>query len=463
MKTITLAQTPENLGKNVTVHGWVHNLRDMGKIVFFDLRDSTGLLQVVCSKPAELPKLGQEYVLEVSGQVRERDPKFYNDKLPTGKVELGADEVRVLNVASELPFDPQLDTKNVSEEVRLKYRYLDLRSDRMNSNLKLRHNITRYIRNFLDQRDFTEVETPLLTKGTPEGAREYIVPSRLHEGEFYVLPQSPQQFKQLLMVAGLERYYQIAKCLRDEDLRGDRQPEFTQLDLEMSFVTQEDVMRINEELVTSLIGELFPDKKLASQPFTVLSYHEAIKAYGTDKPDLRKNPDDPNELAFAWVVDFPMFEINNETSKVDAVHHPFTAPHPDDAKLVATEPTKVRAAAYDLVLNGYEIAGGSIRIHQADLQEKVFELLGLGKSEIEQRFGHMLKAFTYGAPPHGGIAYGLDRLVMILAGEPNIREVIAFPKTGEGRDLMVDAPSPLEAGRLKDANIQLASSMKKST
>ena len=453
MQTIRVIESVERVGDKVRLSGWVHSVRDMGKIVFVDLRDASGLLQVVIPA-AQAPRLSSEDVVLVEGEVKPRAEKFHNPKLATGTVEVAATQITVLAAAKELPFEPSQDTSVIGEEIRLAHRYLDLRSSRMQHNLRQRHKVNRFIRDFLDAREFIEVETPLLTKGTPEGAREFIVPSRLHPGQFYVLPQSPQQFKQLLMVGGLERYYQIARCLRDEDLRGDRQPEFTQLDVEMSFVEQADVMQLNEELMGELVSTLYPDAKLARQPFPVLTYAEAMSKYGTDKPDLRKDKQDPHELAFCWIVDFPLFEINSETSKTDAVHHPFTAPHQEDLAKLDSDPTKVRAAAYDLVLNGYEIAGGSIRIHDPELQTKIFELLGLGKTEIEQRFGHLLKAFQFGAPPHGGIAYGLDRLVMILQNEPNIREVIAFPKTGEARDLMLLAPSELPPETLKQAHIK---------
>ncbi len=454
MKAITTIQTTKAVGQTVIVRGWVHTIRDMGKITFIDLRDQTGLLQVVVPGDYELPRLSVEYVIEVEGEVRERGERFRNPRLATGGVEVGATRVTLLNEAAELPFEVKKDTIDINEELRLKYRYLDVRSERMASNLRLRSNITKFIRDYLHEADFTEVETPLLTKGTPEGSREFLVPSRLHAEEFYVLPQSPQQFKQLLMVGGVGRYYQIARCLRDEDQRGDRQLEFTQVDMELSFVEQEDVLALNEAMMIKLVQELFPDKHISTTPFPRLTYAEAMEKYGSDKPDLRKDKDDPNELAFCWVVDFPMFEINTESSKVDAVHHPFTAPKAEDASQLEAEPMKVRADAYDIVLNGYEIGGGSIRIHSSELQRRVFELLGLGKHEIEARFGHMLEAFRYGVPPHGGLAYGLDRLIMILANEPNIREVIAFPKTGDGRDPLTGAPSATTEAALAEAHIR---------
>lgn len=451
-KTITILETLDHIDQPVVVQGWVHTMRDMGKIAFLEVRDHTAVLQVVVDNPTKLPKLANEYVVRVSGKVRKRGERYVNAKLPTGTVELGAEKVEVLSESAELPFEIKKDTRPVHEELRLKYRYLDLRSQRMADNLRLRHRVVKFIRDFYDAEDFIEVETPLLTKGTPEGAREFLVPSRLHPEEFYVLPQSPQQFKQLLMVGGVGRYFQVVKCLRDEDQRGDRQPEFTQLDVEMSFVDQEAILQLHEKLIVELVAAIRPDVKLAT-PFPRLTYAEAMERHKSDKPDLRRNPKDEHELAFAWVLEFPLFEINKETSKVDAVHHPFTAPLEEDMAKLGAHPHDVRASAYDLVLNGYEVGGGSIRIHDGKLQEQVFKLLGLTKEEIAERFGHMLEAFRYGVPPHGGIALGLDRLIMLLAGEPNIREVIAFPKTGDARDPLTGAPSTLEANRLREAHI----------
>jgi aspartyl-tRNA synthetase len=425
----------------------------MGKIAFIEVRDHSGLIQVVADDPSKLPKLGSEYVVRVTGEARKRGERYINKNVATGTIELGLNEIEVLNASEEAPFEVKKDTADVNEELRLKYRYLDLRTERMARNLKLRHRVLQFLRSHLSEADFTEVDTPMLTKGTPEGAREFMVPSRLHPERFYVLPQSPQQFKQLLMVAGVGRYFQVAKCLRDEDQRGDRQPEFTQLDMELSFVNQADILSLNEAMMIKMVEELFPEKHITTVPFPRLTYAEAIEKYGSDKPDLRKDKSNDNELAFCWIVDFPMFEINSESSKVDAVHHPFTAPHPEDIAKVGGNPMDVRADAYDLALNGYEVAGGSIRIHDRELQYQVFELLGIGKTEIESRFGHMLEAFKYGTPPHGGIAYGLDRLLMILAGEPNIREVMAFPKTGDARDPLTGAPAQMSPENLAEAHI----------
>jgi aspartyl-tRNA synthetase len=319
----------------------------------------------------------------------------------------------------------------------------------------LRDKIVNFLRDFLRKEGFIETETPHLAKGTPEGSREFIVPSRLHPGNFYVLPQSPQQFKQLLMVAGVERYFQIARCFRDEDQRGDRQPEFTQLDMEMSFIGQEDIISLNEKMIIAMAQRLFPEKKISKIPFPRITYAESMEKYGNDKPDMRENKNNPDELAFCWVVDFPMFEFDEIEGKVNAVHHPFTSPKIEDIAFLADEPLKVRANAYDIVLNGIEVGGGSIRVHNRELQNKIFEILGLKREEIHARFGHMLEAFEYGAPPHGGLAWGLDRAIMLLANEPNIREVIAFPKTGDARDPLMGAPSPLPSKALKEAHIRV--------
>lgn len=454
LENLTVAQTPDHIGKEIGVVGWVNTIRDMGKIAFLEVRDHTGILQVVVEDPSSLPKLGNEYVVRVRGGVRKRSERYINPKMSTGTIELKSQKVEVVSVSAELPFEIKKDTTDVHEELRLQFRYLDLRSERMTNNLKLRHRVISYIRRFYDDRDFIEVETPLLTKGTPEGAREFLVPSRLHPERFYVLPQSPQQFKQLLMIAGLGRYYQIAKCLRDEDQRGDRQPEFTQLDVEMSFVTQEDILRQTEEMLIGLVKAVTPHKHIQAIPFPRLTYAQSMERYGSDKPDLRKDKNDPNELAFVWVTDFPMFAKNKDTGKPEATHHPFTAPiEKDPDQLKAMDPFKVASDGYDIVLNGYEIGGGSIRISNPELQHTVFKILGLSDKDIVTRFGHMLEAYRYGAPPHGGIAPGLDRIVMILAGEPNIREVIAFPKTGDARDPLMGSPSLVDPDLLKDVHI----------
>lgn len=465
MQRTMIRDTVAQIGGEVRLQGWVHVRRDMGKLAFIDLRDRSGVAQVVLV-PAELSERGKEAMKElrpefcvtITGVVQERGPKQVNPNTPTGTIEILAKDVEILNAAKTPPFELE-DTSKINEELRLKYRYLDLRSTRMLKNLELRDLVISFFRQHLHERGFLEIETPNLTKGTPEGSREYLVPSRLHEGQFYVLPQSPQQFKQLLMVGGIEKYFQIARCFRDEDQRGDRQPEFTQLDMELSFVEREDVLTLVEQMMIEMVKAVAPEKRIAQVPFPRLSYAEAMEKYGSDKPDLRADKNDPHELAFEWIVDFPMFETNDDGG-VQAVHHPFTSPLPEDLHLLEQDPLKARANAYDLVLNGYEIFGGSIRIHKRDLQNRVFELLGLDASTIKERFGHMLEAFEYGAPPHGGIASGLDRIVMILANEPNIREVIPFPKTGDARDLLMGAPSEIEEARLIEAHIQIRTGKK---
>ncbi|HNU96055.1 MAG TPA: aspartate--tRNA ligase, partial [Candidatus Magasanikbacteria bacterium] len=448
MNRIFSTETVNKVGEEVLLKGWINARRDMGKIAFFDLRDKDGILQVVGvpseldeKSNEELKKIRLEDLIELRGVVQARGAKQINPDMPTGTVEILAKEIKVINETVALPFEVSGDTREFSEPLRMKYRYLDLRSERMKKNLVNRHKINLFLRNYFSGKGFTEIETPYLTKGTPEGAREFLVPSRLFKGEFYVLPQSPQQFKQLLMVAGLERYFQIVRCFRDEDQRGDRQPEFTQFDLEMSFTDQEEVLNLMEEAMIKLVEEQYGEKNIMQKPFPRLTYKEAMEKYGNDKPDLRKDKNDKNELAFAWVIDFPMFEKSEEEQKLVAVHHPFTRPQDEDLEILEKDPLKARAIAYDLVLNGFEIGGGSMRIHERDLQNKIFEILGLSKEEIESRFGHILEAFTFSPPPHGGLALGLDRLVMLLQGEENIREVMAFPKTSDARDLMMGAPS----------------------
>lgn len=462
MKRTWIDKTVEMIDQPVLLNGWVHRIRKMGdKLVFVDLRDGSGFLQVVFYKPdldeataAVVDSIKPEYVIEVEGKVQKRGEKQINPDLPTGTIEVGASKLRVLNTSQTPPFELDKDTSPVNEELRLKYRYLDLRSERMTRNIRMRDQIIQFFRDYMHEHRFIEIETPILMKGTPEGAREFVVPSRLHAGNFYVLPQSPQQFKQLCMVAGFERYFQIARCFRDEDQRGDRQPEFTQLDFEMSFVEREDVLSYTEGMFIKLVETLFPEKHISTKPFPRFTHAEVMEKYGTDKPDLRKDKNDPNELAFGWVVDFPMFE-RLEDGSIQAQHHPFCSIHPEDMDKLDTDPMSVRANAYDLFLNGYELSSGSIRIHEQALQKKIFDILGISEEEQQSRFGHMLEAFTYGAPPHGGFAPGIDRIVMLLAQEPNIREVIAFPKTGDARDPMMGAPTPLEPKRLKDVHIKL--------
>lgn len=462
MRTISI-ETVKKIGEEVLLKGWVNARRNMGKIVFLDFRDREGIVQVV-GVPSELDEksvellkdVRPEWVLQIKGIVKERGEKQKNPDMPTGTIEILMKELVVLNKAETPPFEIDKDTKGINEELRLKYRYLDLRSERMQKNIRMRDRIITFFREYMHKNDFVEIETPILMKGTPEGSREYIVPSRLHEGKFYVLPQSPQQFKQLCMVAGFERYFQIARCFRDEDQRGDRQPEFTQLDFEMSFVTQEDVLQYTEAMFIEFVTKLFPEKKITFTPFPRLTYAECMEKYGGDKPDLRQDKNDPNELAFAWILDFPMFE-KDEEGNIAAKHHPFCSIKEEDKeKFIRGEDLmSIRANAYDLVLNGYELSSGSIRIHERKLQKRIFDLLKISEQEQQERFGHMLEAFTFGAPPHGGFAPGIDRIAMLMAGEPNIREVIAFPKTGDARDLMMGAPTPMPGKSLKDVHIKI--------
>ena len=572
-------------GQKVTLAGWVNRRRDHGGVTFIDLRDRFGIVQVVANPDTSpevhtlMTDIRAEWVIQVVGLVQKRPAGMENPNLSTGEIEVIAQEMRVLNPAKTTPFLINNVDEVIEENVRLHYRYLDLRREKMRHNLEMRHRVVKFIRDYLDKRGFLEIETPILFKTTPEGARDYLVPSRLHPGEFYALPQSPQQLKQLLMVAGIERYFQIARCFRDEDQRGDRQPEFTQLDVEMSFVEREDIMQLAEDLFTQLATIITPHKRLLASPWPRLTYKEALERFGKDNPDLRYgmelkdvtdlaagsgfqvfestvisgghvrglnarglgdysrkqideltefvkqfgakglaylsiSPDgeqrstfskymppvklqailnrfnaqsgdlllfiadkpaivfeslgrlrvflaerlglaDPNILAYCWVTDFPFVVWNDEEKRWDPSHHLFTSPMPEDITLLDTHPDLARGQQYDMVLNNYEVGGGSIRIHDRRLQEKVFKLIGLDPEVARERFGHMLEAFEYGTPPHGGIAPGIDRICMILADEPNIREVIAFPKNQAARDVMGDAPSPVEPQQLKELHLKL--------
>ncbi|MFU8772878.1 MAG: aspartate--tRNA ligase [Anaerolineales bacterium] len=574
----------DHIGQMVTLAGWVNRRRDHGGVTFIDLRDRSGIVQVVAN-PLDSPEAHRElvdarmeWVLKLRGEVHRRPEGMENPKLPTGEIEIEVKEVVVLNSAKTPPFLINKE-EEVEEQTRLRFRYLDLRRQRLLTNLVLRHRVVKFIRDYLDKQGFLEVETPILFKTTPEGARDYLVPSRLYPGEFYALPQSPQQLKQLLMVAGIERYFQIARCFRDEDQRGDRQPEFTQLDLEMSFVEREDIMQITEDLFTQLVREVVPHKRLLASPWPRLTYEEALSRFGKDNPDLRFGMElvdisdlaidcgfkvyenavvsngqvrglnanglgnytrkqieelaeytanfgakglaylavtpqgeerssfakfikpetlniikarfkiepgdlllfvadkpavvfealgrlrsllgdrlglkDKDILAFCWVIDFPFVVWNQDENRWDPSHHLFTAPMPADIPLLESQPEKARGQQYDMVLNDNEVGGGSIRIHDRSLQEKVFKLIGLEPEVARQRFGHMLEAFEYGTPPHGGIAPGIDRICMILADESNIREVIAFPKNQAARDVMAEAPSPVDPTQLNELHLNI--------
>ena len=576
----------EHAGHEITLAGWVHRRRDHGPLIFIDLRDRYGLTQVVfdaADAPAAHTTASEtrsEYVLQISGTVRQRPADAANPELATGGIEIVASAVTILNAAKQTPILINRDGGE-DETLRLKYRYLDLRRERMQQNLALRHRIFKQIRDVLDQEGFLEIETPIMFKSTPEGARDYLVPSRVHPGKFYALPQSPQQLKQLLMVAGYDRYFQLARCFRDEDLRADRQPEFTQLDMEMSFVDQEDVLTLVERLFTAVSRAVASHKTLPAGGFTRLTYAESMERFGSDKPDLRYaleltrldsivatsafalfrdtlasggcvrgirvpgvasysrkqldelveyarqngakgllwaalpaeggeprssfgkqlaagelaaivaqmgaqpgdllliatdtfavtsavldklrrelanrlNLADINSLHWGFVLEFPMFEWNAEEGRWDAAHHPFTSPLDSDMHLLETDAGKVRAKAYDLILNGYELSSGSIRIHRREVQQQIFSLLGIAPEDAQRKFGHMLDAFEYGAPPHGGMGVGLDRLVMILAEEDTIREVIAFPKNQQAADVMSDAPSVVDERQLRDLGLRLA-------
>ncbi|MDD5594958.1 MAG: aspartate--tRNA ligase [Candidatus Omnitrophica bacterium] len=448
--------TAQDAGKEVILCGWVATRRDHGKLIFIDLRDRYGLTQVtfIPKEVGESYKTAQElraeFVVKIIGMVNKRPANNVNPALATGEIEVLAKNVEILNASLTPPFEIT-DNLNITEEIRLKYRYLDLRRKKVLNNFMLRHNLYKVIRTYLDKKGFLDCETPILTKSTPEGARDYLVPSRVTPGEFFALPQSPQLFKQILMVSGIDKYYQIAKCFRDEDLRADRQPEFTQLDLEMSFLDEEDVFSLIEELMQLIFKEL---KKIEIKiPFLRMNYAQAQEKYKTDKPDLRKELN--SEFAFLWIKDFPLFKFNDEEKRWESEHHPFTAPAQEDLENLEKSPEKVKSRSYDLVLNGIELGSGSIRIHDQELQERIFKIIGINEEEAAKRFGFLLEAFSYGAPPHGGFAFGIDRLLALIAGEPSIREVITFPKTSAAFCPLTCAPSQVDEKQLKELGISI--------
>ncbi|MDI6602643.1 MAG: aspartate--tRNA ligase [Patescibacteria group bacterium] len=466
MKRILNIETTKYVGKKMKVCGWVQTIRSHGKIIFIDLRDRSGILQLVFTPKDEklyevAQKLRPEWVVGVEGKIKERPKAMVNPKIKTGNVELEPEKLEIFSKAKTLPFSIETPGYEINEEKRLKYRYLDLRRERLKKNLMVRQKVIQFIREFLIKEGFVEIETPILTKSTPEGARDFLVPARLQPGKFYALPQSPQQYKQLLMVAGLERYFQIARCFRDEDARADRQAEFTQLDIEMSFVEQDDILNLIEKIYIELVKKIFPEKKITKIPFPTISYKEAMAKYKNDRPDLRKNKNDSNELAFCFIVDFPMFEWSKTEKRWDAVHHPFTRPQTDNINEIKKNPEKILAHQYDFVLNGEELGGGSLRSFKPEILEAVFEVMGHKKSEAKKKFQHLFSAFEYGVPPHAGIALGLDRFLAVILNEQSIREVIAFPKTGDNRDLMMDVPAEVTKEQLKELHIKIVKSVNK--
>ncbi|MBI3963500.1 MAG: aspartate--tRNA ligase [Candidatus Kerfeldbacteria bacterium] len=460
MERILSTDTPKHLEAEVTVNGWVHVVRKMGKIIFIEVRDRAGRVQVVFGPDqveayAAAKELKPEYVVSVTGTVAPRVGKNVRPDHPTGTVELQAHACTILARSETPPFEIVETTKqDVNEDVRFKYRYLDLRRQHNRERILKRSAATKFIRDFLHREGFVEIETPILAKSTPEGARDYLVPSRVYPGRFYALPQSPQQYKQMLMVAGFERYFQIAPCFRDEDSRGDRSPDqFYQVDMELSFTTQDEILDLTERLFTELIAAVFPEKTVTQSPWPRLTHAEAMEKYGTDKPDLRKNSEDPNELAFCFIVDWPLFEPEKENGHYAPAHHMFTAPKTGDIPLLDTDPLEAKSWQHDVALNGYEVGGGSIRITDPAIQSKIFDLVGISKADAQAQFGHMLEAFRFGVPPHGGIAPGLDRLLMILLNAPNVREVVAFPKTGDNREIMTGSPSAVSEEQIRTLHL----------
>ncbi|HEY4507417.1 MAG TPA: amino acid--tRNA ligase-related protein [Candidatus Paceibacterota bacterium] len=460
MERTSIADLAGKVGEAVSISGWVDVRRDQGKLIFLDFRDETGRVQgVVLPSATDAHEAGSrvrpEWVVRVSGKVNARPERNVKPGELNGAIELEVADIEVLSEAQTPPFDVRGDGREIGEEVRLSKRYLDLRRPRLQANIRRRAEVALFARNFLAAERFVEIETPLLGKATPEGARDYLVPSRRDPGYVYALPQAPQQYKQLLMTAGFERYFQFARCMRDEDTRGDRQPEFTQLDMEMAFVEAEDVISLNERLLIALVAAVVPQMRIQQVPFPRFTHAEAMEKFGSDKPDLRESKEDPNLLAFCWIVDFPFFE-KTEKGSWTFTHNPFSAPKPEHmAWLMAGERIgEILTTQYDIALNGSEIGGGSIRNHTPEALTKVLEIMGSTPEQIQASFGHMLDAFSHGAPPHGGIAWGFDRLMTVLCNEPSIREVIAFAKTGEGRDLTTGAPALATAEQLRDLGLE---------
>jgi len=452
MERTLIINTTGLIGEEVKLLGFINSRRDHGKLVFIDLRDRSGLIQIVSN--LSVKDLKTESVIEVIGLIKKRPERMFNNKIPTGEIEIEAKEIKILSSAKELPFPIDTDGYDIEEEIRLKYRYLDLRRTRLTENIRFRSKFVQLVRDFLFKNDFVEIETPLLTKSTPEGSRDFLVPSRLQQGKFYALPQSPQQYKQLLMVSGFERYFQIARCLRDEDLRADRGFEHTQVDLEMSFVKREDVMGLIEKLAIFTVEAT--GGKILKKPFPIFTYDEAMKKFGSDKFDLRTEEQKKQGLfAFSWVVDFPFFEKDKEGNWT-FTHNPFSDPIPEHKDLLLKGEIKdIKTSQYDLVLNGYEAGGGSIRSSDPSLLHKVFEILGYSNKEIDDKFGHMFEAFSFGVPPHGGIALGIDRWIMCLRNEKYIREVQSFPQTSSGKTSVMDAPSEVSEKQLKELSISV--------
>lgn len=471
MKEIYIKDTTNLIGQEIELYGWVETRRDHGKIIFIDLKDSTGTIQSVCGPWLNdvypvAEKLRSEWVVKFTGIVKERPDNMKNDKIPLGGIEFEVKNIVILNEANTHPFDVYGDGRDIGEEIRLEKKYLDLKRPRMRNNLTKRALLFKYVRDYLYKKDFLEIDTPYLTKSTPEGARDFLVPSRLGSGLFYALPQSPQQYKQMLMISQVERYFQIVRCFRDEDPRGDRQPEFTQLDIEVSFKSEEQILDLVEQMIKELVDNLYPEKHFTEFPFPRIEYKEAMAKYNSDKPDIRKDKNDKDELGFAFIVKFPMFQWHekqyNKEAHFGAVHHPFTKIRfdvdmstSDKVKLIKENTANLGAFQYDVALNGYEVAGGSLRETDPNILEAVFEVLGNNIEDFRKQFSHYIEMFGYGVPPHGGIAFGLDRLLMILQGEDSIREVIPFPKTGDNRDLMMNSPSMVDNSQLKELHIKI--------